>query len=350
MGSNQSNGRGLYNALKPNNGLLRGLGSAFGNGLADSAPLELGNRVPATWGAVFQRAPGETFQQAYRANIAANRAVDAYDSEHHPIARFAGQGVGTVGQLAGLGMAEWPIAAGTRMAQAAKLTLADRAAMASFGAAGGAGGQWLSDRISGRPFDFGDYAGAALGGAVGGAAMPLGLGMAAGAAGGAVTSLTQDGFHRRPLSLDTVERAMSGAVEGGDFGAVAGRVGRGSSNSWTPRTKGQIGEAASQARTLARGQVGSLGPPERFHLENGRYTYPDQRIYRNGEIDGLVESKFGVSKPRLRPRQREARSQLGDQKYRVDHFLPQDVGAALGVLTGAGSSGVGRGLRDRNGR
>jgi hypothetical protein len=42
----------------------------------------------------------------------------------------------------------------------------------------------------------------------------------------------------------------------------------------------------------------------------------------------MSEQKFGRSNRGLSPNQREAYNQFGD-RYRVDHFLPRDAGAAV---------------------
>jgi hypothetical protein len=59
----------------------------------------------------------------------------------------------------------------------------------------------------------------------------------------------------------------------------------------------------------------------------------------------MSEQKFGRSIRRLRPNQQAALAQYGD-RYRVDHFLPRDVGAAvaypfalLGYQQGRGDGG-----------
>jgi hypothetical protein len=69
-------------------------------------------------------------------------------------------------------------------------------------------------------------------------------------------------------------------------------------------------------------------------MSNRKYTYPDQQTTG----DEIVESKFGRA-ARLSPRQSEATTLVPG--YRVDHTLPQDVGAVLGLpVSGFGHFGL----------
>lgn len=55
-----------------------------------------------------------------------------------------------------------------------------------------------------------------------------------------------------------------------------------------------------------------------------RHTVLDQET-----TSGLTsEQKFGRSVRKLRPNQQAAYEEFGD-RYRVDHFLPRDIGAAI---------------------
>lgn len=68
------------------------------------------------------------------------------------------------------------------------------------------------------------------------------------------------------------------------------------------------------------------------NVRGGR-TIPDHisTDKANNELE-VVEAKFGPT-ARLSPRQREAYAG-GVENYRVDHFLPQDIGATLGAVFG----------------
>ena len=147
-----------------------------------------------------------------------------------------------------------------------------------------------------------------------------------GAAAGAVTSATQDILNGRPVSLDGARQT---AAIGGGIGGLGSVAGRAWSNGLSNAEKGDLGEALSRLRTMARGDRTLPGGKSRAYLKSGRYTYPDQRTL-SGE---LVESKFGVS-ARLSPRQLEAHLQPLSG-YRVDGFVPYDIGMAFGLPSAA---------------
>ena len=66
------------------------------------------------------------------------------------------------------------------------------------------------------------------------------------------------------------------------------------------------------------------------------YTYPDQRT----GLGQLVESKFGEHAD-LSYRQRQAHAMMGPF-YRVDHFLPNDVGSVAAFLASQPAHHAGR--------
>jgi hypothetical protein len=98
------------------------------------------------------------------------------------------------------------------------------------------------------------------------------------------------------------------------------------------KTKEALGEMGSRIRTRLNLDRTTSTLKQRFQLKrigdefSEGYTYPDQRT-ASGK---LVESKFGDS-ARLSHRQQQAYLQLGPQ-YRVDHFVPRDVGSIVGFL------------------
>ena len=84
-------------------------------------------------------------------------------------------------------------------------------------------------------------------------------------------------------------------------------------------------------RSRARGQqiVSGEGPKKMLTFTGGR-TIPDHiSADQAGNVINVVEAKFGPS-ARLSKGQRGAFTG-GVENYRVDHFLPQDIGAALGL-------------------
>lgn len=256
--------------------------------------------------------------------MAQERARDQYDAKNYAAARLTGQVLGTGVQLAALGPLDGLLAGGARIAQATPLLAREVAALGAVGGGLGVGGQVLSDVGSRHLGSLGDYAAATLGGAINAVgATRLGPGKA-GAAGAAATSVLQDVLNGRPISA---ERAGRSAAEGGYGAALVGAHGRAAAAALSRKAKEEMGEFLSKARTQLRLDKTINAPKSREYLPGGRYTYPDQRTASGG----LVEAKFGPS-ARLSPNQRAAHEQLGS--YRVDHWLPKDVGSILGVPVG----------------
>ena len=339
----------------------RGSGSsalAFLQGAQDAATFGLGDQAYALVRAGLDaRHPGHGFWAAYRNRIKAAHEVDEQDARLYGGARTAGQfaaallpipggAVGAAAKLAGragkligtaekLGGTAAKLSAraekfirgsskiGVRIKETTPLTLRERAFIGGAGGVTGAGGQAFSDATSGHFSSFGDYAGAALGGTVNGLMAIKGRPILAGAAGGAATSLAQDEFNGRAPSL---EHAALSASMSGLGGAVAGVMGHATAARLDKKAKEKLGELGSRARTLARGDRTVSTEKRRLYLSDGKYTYPDQRTASNQ----FVESKFGVWAD-LSERQKQAYRELG-LNYRVDHFLPRDVGAVTGLL------------------
>lgn len=294
---------------------------AAGRGMQDAATFGLGDRAVSGVLALADAARGAEIGEAYGRRMADERARDAYDREHYGIARTVGQVVGTGAQIAALGPLEGLALGGVRIAQATPMVARELAALGGVGGAAGVGGQALSDVLRGRIGSAGDYVGAAVGGAAGAVAARSGRGVEAGAVLGATTSVAQDVFNGRAVSVDD---ARASGLAGAALGAAGGFVGRRVSDSLSRSAKGDLGEDLSRVRTWARGDQTLAGPKSRQYLEGRKYTFPDQRT-ASGE---LVESKFGRSAD-LSKRQREAHAQLDN--YRVDAWLPRDIGAGFGL-------------------
>lgn len=113
--------------------------------------------------------------------------------------------------------------------------------------------------------------------------------------------------------------AIGGGVMGG-LGEVAGRA----SHYLPPSAKGKLGEALSVGKSLLRGEI-PTGTQVRTQLSKGA-TIVDVVTNKS-----RVEAKFGA-KARLSPAQRRAQNELPN--YRVDRWLPRDVGRILGAITG----------------
>lgn len=84
-------------------------------------------------------------------------------------------------------------------------------------------------------------------------------------------------------------------------------------------------------RSRARGQeiMTGVGARKRQRVTGG-HTVPDHiSTDKAGNVVNVVEAKFG---PTARLSNRQTEAYAGAVKdYRVDHFLPQDIGAALGL-------------------
>ena len=227
------------------------------------------------------------------------------------------------------------------------------------GAVSGVAGQVATDAISGRRGSVGDYVGAGLGGAVGGLAMRAGLPLArsglslertlagsvgramrdprlAGAfEGGATASFQALANGRVPTPMEVAEAARGGAI-GARFGDLIGKYG---SNALPSAVKGQLGEYLSVLKTRASreghplysgpgpefkarmpGAVDGPGIQQDVFLSNGRKTIADH-VTRDGMA---VEAKFGRWAD-LTTNQKLARKELMD-RYRIDHWLPSDIG------------------------
>lgn len=255
----------------------------------------------------------------------AERARDQYDSEHYKIARGAGQIAGTAAGLLALGPADALLAGGVRMAEASPLVAREVAALGGFGGVGGVAGQAIGDFQRGKLGTAGDYIGAAAGGATSAlASSRLGPGQA-GALGGAVTSVAQDALNGREVSWEDAGQA---GLVGGYLAAPFGLGGRSYSERLSPREKGQFGEKLGRFRTRVNG-----GQPEaggrRVELPSGRITVLDQE----SDIMPMSEQKFGRT-ARLSKGQREAYGFFGPENYRIDHFLPRNIGALYGYPMG----------------
>ncbi|OXE37325.1 MAG: hypothetical protein CGW95_02230 [Phenylobacterium zucineum] len=306
---------------------------AGARGAQDALTLGLGDRVWAGGRAIADAANGKNLATAYRNRMAQEKARDRFDEQYFRTARTLGEVAGTGAQIVALGPAEGLIAGGARMAEAAPMIGRELAVLGAAGGTSGLAGQAASDLQNLRLGSAGDYAGAALGGAAGALTARSGWGGRSAAVDGAVTSIAQDAFNRR-LSTASVDRAREAALVGGTLGAMGGYFGRKWSSSLSRREKGALGEDLSMLRSRARGQNIKQGEGARARQQvPGGYTIPDHISTDNaGNIIDIVEAKFGPS-ARLSKGQRKAYDGA-IPNFRVDHFLPRDIGAAMGVISG----------------
>jgi len=168
----------------------------------------------------------------------------------------------------------------------------------------------------------------------------------------------------RPISL---AKAAGDASYGGLASGVFGAAGRLGADALPWKLKGKVGESLSKLRSWGRGErIG--GEQERFNLGGGGYTVTDHRTFSAGKPQAIVDSKMGRSIDDLSKRQNQARNEInegvlavgrtmqkelgeefsvrraeelgrqfvkqlgGFSEYRTDHWLPQDIGAAAGMI------------------
>ena len=263
------------------------------------------------------------FRQRYDANLAAERARNAYDAAHRPKAQAIGRLGGTALGLVGMAPVKGAALLATRLPGAVSLSAREGATLLGVGAAGGAASQAVGDAVGGRRSSARDMGGAAIGGAAGVASLPLGPARA-GAIDGWVTSAAQDVLNRRPVSL---ERAGESSITGGVLGGVAGHAGRNVSDNLPISAKGRLGQAMGEARSALNGERREFAPKSRDYLPDGRYWYPDGR---SGSV--RFEDKFGYT-AELSPNQKVAQATLGSD-FKLYHFTPEDI-ARLSSIPGA---------------
>lgn len=332
---------------------LRHQARAAVEGAVDSATFGLDDQAAAGVHAAADWLGGKPIGAAYRQRIAEQHASDAYDAAHYGVARtigtvgslfIPGGGIGAVARF--VGKAPQVIRLGGRIVQtldkigapAAKLARRipqvtrlsgrERAAVGVVGAGGGVAGQGLSDIVQGRLSSPRDYAGAAIGGTAEALAALRGRPNLAGAIGGASASLAQDALNGRPLSVSDAAKA---AYASSLLSSAASKIATRKAAQASIKQKESLGELGSKIRTLANLDWTVSTKKQRYGLNaipgyNKGYTYPDQRT----ALGKLIESKFGEA-AELSHRQTQAYLQLGP-KYRVDHFLPRDVGSVAGFV------------------
>jgi len=328
-------------------------GRAALEGAVDSATFGLDDQASAGIHAAADWLRGKQFYQAYKKRIAEEHAHDAYDASHYGVARTVGTlgslfipggGTGAIAKLLGktpqiarlggrairvlekMGAPAEKIA--PRIAQVTRLGGRERVAIGATGAVGGVAGQAGSDVLQGHLSSARDYVGAAAGGTAEALASLRGNPKMAAALGGATASFAQDALNGRPLSVGNAAKA---AYASSLLSGAASKIATRKAAQATIKQKEKMGEWGSRLRTLANLDVtiSSLKRREPLHAMEGYsagYTYPDLRT----ALNKLIESKFGET-ARLTYRQTQAFKQLGST-YRVDHFLPRDVGSAAGFL------------------
>lgn len=302
-------------------------------GGADALTFGLGDPVAASIHAMLQGGDLEGWRRRYDAQLAREKALDQYDARHRPAARMAGQTAGIVAGLAvggGAGVA-------ARLAGAARMTAAERAAWLAANGAVGAGMQTITDLAAGRRTSGRDGIAAAAGGLAAGAAARLTPGRAA-AVGGAVTAATQDLLNGRPVSLQGV---ANGAMAGRLVGGAAGRLSKDWSNGLSRADKGKLGEALGAARSRVNGRPSGVQPQkQRDYLKDasGGFVDPKRKYWIPDRRDGDLrfEDKFGYA-ANTTPNQKLAAVVHGPN-FQLNHFLPDDIGRLVGIPAGTTAS------------
>lgn len=299
---------------------------AFGRGAQDALTIGMGDRVYAGSRALIDASKGADLGGAWQSRMAAERARDQYDAKNFKVARAAGEITGTGLGLVALGPVDAALAGGVRIAQAAPMVAREAAVLAGVGAGGGMVSQATTDLQNRKFGSVGDYAGSAIGGATMALAMSRGRAGQAGAVGGATTSVAQDVLNGRSVDWEGASRT---ALAGGHVAAPFGFAGRRYSDGLSAAEKGKLGEALGRVRSRVNGEV-PIGGGKRLLVDGGRrYTVLDQET-----ASGLMsEQKFGRSIRGL-SRNQQAAFNENPGRYRVDHFLPRDVGAAFALPFG----------------
>ena len=304
-------------------------------GGADSLPFSMADRISAAVLAARDAVNGQSLDASYDKRFAAEQAQDRYDQKIHPVARTVGTAVGTGAQFLLPGGAF--VKGGTRIAEVAPILGRELAALAAIGGGAGVGEQAVSDYVTGKRSSFGDYAGSFVGGGIGAVVARDRSARTAGSVAGASTSIAQDLFNGRPVNWNAARESIA---EAGALARVGGIAGQRWAEGRSIKTKEALGETGSRIRTILRGDRTASTAKSRLPLDKG-YTIPDQRTVGKQ----YVESKFGRT-ARLSTAQKRAYAQPG-LDYRVDHFLPKDVGASLGLPLGYFGSPFGREPADR---
>jgi hypothetical protein len=317
--------------------------SAGLRGAWDGLTLGAGDHVTAGGGAVLDAVRGANLRDAYQQRFAKERASDQYDAQHYKAARTVGEIAGTGAGLLALGPLDGVLiggarmarvaprfvrrvsgllgesAGGVRMAKTTPITARELTSLSAAGAGGGVVAQGVEDIGRGRIGTPGDYVGSALGGVATAHASLRGAPAQAAALGGATASLAQDAMNGRTIDVLGAGRT---ALASGLVAAPFGYAGRRYSDGLSITQKGDLGEALGRIRTRANWDNPLPGKPRLPTV--GGHTVVDHETGR-----GLfTEQKFGRSHRDLKGRQLEAYNEYGDL-YRVDHWLPRDIGAAI---------------------
>ena len=288
---------------------------------------------------------GNNALERFASNLTLQQIRSAQQAKNHPIATSVGGNAG-IGTTLAVGA---PLAIGRTVASSGlKVAARSRAPITSAprlstkpveyattaGAAGVANAalEFGGSKISQRRATPGDIAGAIVGGGVGTlATFPAGP-RAGAAVEAAVTPIVQDLLNGElPSAAKVRDRMIAGSIAANKAELASIQK----ISALTSKQKGDLGEALSYAKTLARLEL-PASVRKRVDLKGGGYTIADQ-ITRAGHI---VEAKFGEY-ARLSKQQKRAQAEYGPDKYRHDRWRPEDVGKISGYTAGVASSRIG---------
>lgn len=336
-------GEAAKTGLRAGNAGARAAGNAISLGYADN--LEAGSE------AAFGLGGTGGFGERYQKRLALQHQADAQAAQEFPgIYKWSGR----AGAVGGILAADTPAMAGAVKAipgmakafkaiQGAKRFGFVQEGLPTMAAVGGGivGGatQVAGDALQGKSTSVRDFTGAVGGGALGGLQAVRGGPVLGAALGGGATGLFQG---------DGLDGSLRDATGSAYAGRVLGTMAEQAANALPNAMKGKLGEGLSFAKSWARGESipfkatptdtvkynipapgTSAGPQEWVRLLNGRQSRPDFLT----DWGRALEAKFGNSAS-LTKNQKQLIPLLGDD-FRVDHWLPRDIGDFSGGWFGS---------------
>jgi hypothetical protein len=335
----------------------------------NSATLGYADNISAFGDAALGLGEGANLGDRYQHNLEQEHVRDRYYEREYPNTSKAAEVIGGLSGLAAAGVGEIGTGVITRFvpgsARAMRAVGTTRVVpfikegYGTMGAIGGGlvggAGQLAADAQRGRRSSLADLGTSIAGGAYAGWQATHGRPVSGAAVGAGGVTATQDLMAGGSFSpMDVLHSAQGGAYLG-RLWDLAGAYG---SNALPTAMKGALGEAATFAKSWARGEPIPIpmkasrpparvanapneaepGPQRQINLPRGRYTIADFVT----TFGRALESKFGAY-ARLTPAQKLALARFGES-YKVDHWLPKNMGELTAGWFGAPS---GQGVSNR---
>jgi hypothetical protein len=329
---------------------------------ANGATLDYADNASAFGDALLGCGVGSNFGDRYRYNLDQEHVRDRYYEREYPNTWKAAGAVGTLGGIAAAGVGEFGpgvmarfvpgSARAIRAVGTTRVVPFIKEGYDTMGAVGGGliggVGQLATDASRGRLSSPADLGTSIAGGAYTGWQATHGRPVSGAAIGAGGVTAAQDLLDGGSFSPMDVLRGAQGGAYMGRLWDLAGAYG---SNALPTAMTGALGEAATFAKSWARGepipipmktprpraQVANApseatpGPQRPIDLTRGRYTKADFVT----SFGRALESKFGAY-ARLTPAQRLALARFGEA-YKVDHWLPRNIGELTAGWFGAPS-------------